>query len=346
MTKKKFNILQFLKRSSLYIIFILIAFFLSDKVYGNIGKDTFFNLLKKVDFTWVLVSVLIALISHWVRSLRWVISIKPLGASTTTFHAYIALLSGYFVNIFLPRVGEVARCTVLNRLSGVPVQKAFGTVVTERVIDTICLFLVSAMVIFLEADKLFPLVQNSITYLSTFFGELINNFSFTSIYTLLFILIIVAFFVLLYFLYAKRKVTTQKLRSILLGFKEGVFTLMTLEKREVFRYLLYTALIWVFYFAMTFVLFYSYPDAENLPKIAALSVMIMGGLGVAIPTPGGIGSFHFFVAATLSAYSLNQENAAVFALIMHASHVVSIAFFGGLAFVYGFIKTTFFPTST
>ena len=48
---------------------------------------------------------------------------------------------GPFTNMAIPRAGEVARCTALNRLENIPISKLLGTVVLERAIDFLMLFL-------------------------------------------------------------------------------------------------------------------------------------------------------------------------------------------------------------
>ena len=75
------------------------------------------------------------------RGLRWKLLIKPLGFSPKNSDLIHSIAFGYLFNSFIPRSGELARCTALNRTTGIPVSKLFGHVLLERLIDFILLAL-------------------------------------------------------------------------------------------------------------------------------------------------------------------------------------------------------------
>ena len=78
----------------------------------------------------------IAIIS---RGIRWVILLQNLNFSVSKLNSIYSVAIGYFTNIAIPRAGEITRCTSLNQTEDVPVDKLFGTIILERVIDFIIL---------------------------------------------------------------------------------------------------------------------------------------------------------------------------------------------------------------
>ena len=56
-----------------------------------------------------------------------------------------AIFVSYATNLVLPRVGEVSRCGVLAKYDNVSFAKSLGTVVTERLVDTLCILLITGI---------------------------------------------------------------------------------------------------------------------------------------------------------------------------------------------------------
>ena len=112
---------------------LLIAFFV-----GTVGL----NSVLPVSYTHLDVykrQVLVSLFSHFLRAYRWNYLLKPAGYTVKTSNAIGAVLVGYFANYGLPRMGEITRCTLVTRYDKVPFEVALGTVITERIIDTLLL---------------------------------------------------------------------------------------------------------------------------------------------------------------------------------------------------------------
>ena len=78
-----------------------------------------------------------------------------------TSKCHLSSSFSYLVNLVTPRVGEVARCTALNRTDEVPFDKLFGTVVLERVVDTLMFGLVVLVTLFTQAQQLGIFLEQS-----------------------------------------------------------------------------------------------------------------------------------------------------------------------------------------
>ena len=89
------------------------------------------------------------------RGLRWIVLIDALGYKSSKWNSVSAVAFSYFTNLFIPRAGEISRCTVLNQVEKIPVDKLFGTIIIERVIDFIFLICLIFLTIIFKFDEIF-----------------------------------------------------------------------------------------------------------------------------------------------------------------------------------------------
>ena len=81
------------------------------------------------------------------------------------------------------------------------------------------------------------------------------------------------------------------------------------------------------------------PFLSHLDAIDALFLSLVGGLGFALPVPGGIGAFHYIIALTLSTvYNVEAETALVYATISHTSQAITQIIFGLFSYSYEAIR--------
>ena len=97
-------------------------------------------------------------------------------------------------------------------------------------------------------------------------------------------------------------------------------------------------MIWLMYYAMTYVLFFTTQETSHLSMLCAMSVFIMGGIGMVIPAPGGIGTFHYFVSATLVAYGMTSDQR--YALVQFVFEPVRFACFCVFVFLCTFVSAS------
>ena len=91
--------------------------------------------ISEVEYKWIILSMFFGALAYVNRGLRWIVLIDALGYKSTKINSVSAVSIGYFTNMFIPRAGEISRCTALNRVEKIPVDKLFGTILIERVID-------------------------------------------------------------------------------------------------------------------------------------------------------------------------------------------------------------------
>ena len=123
-------------------------------VYRQIDLKELLTRLGEVKYGYVVASILIMLVAHWVRAYRWRIMLRPVGFNVTTFRTFNAVILGYLANLFLPRMGEITRCGVLRRTDNVSMTVSIGTVIAERVVDLLTLVLIILLNLALEYEIL------------------------------------------------------------------------------------------------------------------------------------------------------------------------------------------------
>jgi uncharacterized protein (TIRG00374 family) len=310
-----------------YLAMLGLGGFLFWFVIKDLDFNLFFNELKNANYNWIILSVLISFVAYWSRAVRWNLLLKPLQITPPNSHTFLALMGGYFANIFLPRAGEVVRCLLLKKTDEAPFNATFGSVVAERVIDFLCLLLVIAFATIIE----FARIQN---FFVEFFYKKFSSSQISSGTMLIIAIIVFGFLVFVYFLWTKRNVLLQnklitKLVDFALGIWQGVISVKNLENKKAF--VLHTILIWVSYFLMTYVVCFALPATSHLSPSTGLVILCVGGLGMSAPVQGGIGAFHYLVASALVIYGVSNEQGVIYALILHSTQTITVIIVGGIA---------------
>ena len=260
------------------------------------------------DKGWLLLMALIAIVSHYVRAVRWRMLLVPLGQHTSLKHSFLSLMVGYLVNLVIPRGGEVSRCYNLYKLDKVPVEISFGTVVLERIVDVLCLIILVALSFLLESQKLIDFINT----LPINLGDGASKFK-NLIYV---ITISIAVFGVLYWFLKKNKKLKNFLVKTWHGFKGGVLSVFRLQNKGLFIF--YSVLIWMLYFFMSYAVIKAFPATSVLGFHAVISLFAIGSIAMAAPLPGGTGSYHVLVPQGLVfLYNIDQTDAVAFTFIFH-----------------------------
>lgn len=322
---------KLLIKAAQFGIFLGLGIFLvwwAVKDFSAEDKANIFEAFRRANYWWLLPSGIFAIASHLSRAMRWQMMIAPIAHKPRTANAFLAVMIGYLANLAFPRLGEVTRCGVLNRYENIALDKLFGTVITERIIDLIVLLFLTAVVVltqlnilgsFFATEILTPL-QTKITGL--FEGSFLVNL-------LVIALIGIGFALLFYFMKNWREsLFYQKIKGFMAGIWKGVQSIRQMNNLPLF--LGHTVFIWLMYFAMTYICFFVVTETSTLPPKAGLSVMVMGGFAM-IATQGGIGAYQLIVAAILTLYSVEYSTAYAFAWIMWTAQTVLLLLFGVLS---------------
>lgn len=299
-----------------FLIFFTLGIFIFWLIYKDQDIERIKSVLKnEVNYFWIVVSLLIGLISHISRTLRWSLMIEPIGHKPGFANTFMAVMIGYLMNMAFPRMGEISRCGVLARYEKISFTKLFGTVVAERLIDVISLLLLLLIVIFSQFGQMLGFLQRN----PEIQGKL------TSLFTSPFLIIAVAVFIVLAYLLRntfKQTNVFKKVVGILHNFKEGFISIRSIKRKGWFWF--HSAFIWFCYYLMLYSIFFAFDFTRSLNPIAGLTTFVFASFGMVAPVQGGIGAWHFMAIEGLTLYGVVYENSVIFAFVAHTSMTVMI----------------------
>jgi hypothetical protein len=230
----------------------------------------------------------------------------------------MAVLVAYLVNLIVPRAGEFARATAISKYENIPFEKAFGTIVSERIADVIMLLSIIAVAFFLQTELLS--------------AYLFKNSSSDTNY-ILYISIGIIVFSILFFKLIKRSNNPfiKKVQNFVYGLFQGVISIFKMKNKWAFIF--HTVFIWLMYVLMFYSVTFALPETTNLPFGAIIVGFVVGGLSMAL-TNGGLGTYPIFVASAITLYGINVNAALAFGWIMWTAQTLMVLIFGGLSFLF------------
>lgn len=271
--------------------------------------------------------MLAGLFSHFFRALRWKMLLKPLGYNPSNKNMTMAVFIGFLANLALPRLGEVSKCGAIAKYEKIPINKVLGTVITERGIDLITfvgLFLITVFTNFKKLGNYFDI--KIIAPIAKKISSLQNPN--LIIYSVLAVIIIG--FIILYRFRDRfsHKNFYIKTKEILKGFLEGVKSLTKIEKP--FFFILYTTLIWLCYWLMTQVVFFSLAETIGLDYGVGLVALMFGSVGLLV-VQGGIGIYPAIIAETLFLYSVPQTTGYALGWLLWSGQTLLVVILGAVS---------------
>lgn len=258
------------------------------------------------------------------RGLRWLILLEPLGHSPSRWNSVHAVAFSYFSNTFVPRSGELARCGALNQTDGIPVDELFGTVISERVVDFALLFVLTAVALFLNLDSFIAFSQSF--SLPGGGGALPWVAGAGAAFVLAAVLV-----------WFRRESLAQvpffaKVFGFIAGIGRGLGSVRHMKHKWAF--LGHTFFIWSMYFLMAFVVFRGIDALDGLTAGQSLFIMMAGGFGMVLPSPGGIGSYQLAVQFAFIALGYGGVLGLATANVIWAAQTGMIITTGGLGYLF------------
>lgn len=271
---------------------------------------------KDADYTWIILGVALGIFSHASRAYRWLYMAKPLGYKPKFANSFMAVYSAYLINFTIPRAGEIARASILTNYEDLPFDKGFGTIVAERVADTIMLLLIIAIAFFLKFELIYH-----------FFAEKFNLVS------ILLGVAVLLFGIIALFLFIKKSSSkfASKINSFLKGLLEGVLSIFKMKNK--WSFIGHTIFIWVMYVLMFYVTTFALPELQNISIAAVLIGFILASFSIAA-TNGGIGSFPEAIVLAFLPFGMAEDPSRAFGWIMWSTQTLVIIIFGGLSLIY------------
>lgn len=308
--------------------------------------------LTDADYTWLLPLIVVVLGSHLLRAWRWQVLIEALpevapkeslqaGASEggqarvpTLKTSFYSVMIGYMVNYAAPRLGEIARTANLAAQTKLSFSSVFGTVVVERILDVIVLAASIASVFVLLIDRSATLNRLFIAPIAEQLGRIPALAVGAAIVLLTLAVAYIFRQVLRNQESASYRFWDQRAKPALTAFKDGLATLLRVRRWGVLVGT--TITIWFLYLLAAYLPFIILGSAEafDISLLDTWSIMVLGAIGVTIPSPGGTGSYHYITVQTLVfLFGVTHEAAATYAVLTHAAQLVLYVLTGAVCLV-------------
>ena len=275
-------------------------------------------------WNWMLFSLLFGVLSHVVRGYRWRQMLVPLGVNPPLGHCVDAVYVSYAASLVIPRIGEVSRCGLLSRYDQASFSKSLGTVVTERLVDTLSILLIAGVTLGLEFPVFLTFFRETGTKMPSFLHLFTSPWFYVALFSVAGVIALLVYLMRMLSFF-------ERVKGVALDVWQGILSLR--HVRNVPLYLFYTLLLWVCYFLHFYLTFFCFPFTEGLDFQAGLVMFVAGTFAVIVPTPNGAGPWHFAVITMMMLYGVSDTDAALFALIVHGIQtllVILLGFWGWL----------------
>lgn len=276
----------------------------------------------------IYVAALCALIvlSHVLRALRWRQLFTEVKNHPRLWTSFISLMAGYLANLIPPRAGEVIRAALLARFEKIPVERVFGTVLSERAVDVITLMVLFVPPVLLSGNELDVYLRNHVV------SALYQKSNALSLRMIIFIALLLILGGLLVTFWGRKKI-----KVLFLSFWQGFSAVLHLNKP--WKFWLYTFLIWFCYWAIIILGWLSLQIWPHEWLVASLALMTAGTIGM-IVTPGGT-IYPILCSGILALFGVIPEDGLLMGWLLWGSQMIIFIVFGAIAFVtLPFVKRT------
>lgn len=280
-------------------------------------REQLWNSIKEADKLWIIVSFLLGTLSHISRAYRWKYLLEPMGYNSSLSNRFMAVMAAYLANFGIPRSGEVLRAVTLSTYNGIPFEKGFGTIISERVADLLILMLIIGAALLLQTDNLMSYLES----------QNINPFN-----TFIIFLSLVGIGILgLNIVRRSNWLPFKKIKALAKGLLEGMRSILNMKQKWAF--IAHTVFIWTMYVLMFYVIKLSLPETSDTPAGIIMAAFVVGSFAVSA-TNGGIGVYPLAVAGILIFFGVENHAAEAFGWISWATQTCVVVLFGGLSFIF------------
>lgn len=232
-------------------------------------------------------------------------------------NSFMAVMVGYVANFGIPRSGEVLRAVTISGYEDIPFEKAFGTIISERIADFVMLLSIVGVVLLLQTE-----------YLLTYFRE--NEINPLVTVLILTVLLSVGILILKFIKRAESGIFL-KLKNFAKGLLEGMRSILNMEKKGAFIF--HTLFIWLMYILMFYVLIFTVPETAQMGFGVVMIAFVVGSFAISA-TNGGIGVYPVAIGASLMLFGISKQGGEAFGWITWGTQSLLVIVIGGLSFLF------------
>lgn len=271
---------------------------------------------QKANYSYIFLSLLVACVGYWSRAYRWKFALNHLGYHTKFYNNFFTVSVSYLVNLTVPRSGEISRAALLKKYENVPFDKAFGTIVAERIVDLL-IFLLFVFIGFVsQFDEIYKFLLS-------------KNVSLQSLIYYGVAAVILGVIFLLIWIYAEWPIIL-KLKKKLSGLIEGMTTVVKMKSK--WEYLFHSFFIWISYLTMFYIAIFALPETSEISFDIVIMGFIFGSLAVGFSN-GGLGAYPFSIALIFSLYGISNDIGIAFGWLVWTSQTILAILLGLISYV-------------
>lgn len=284
----------------------------------------------KANYFWVFAATIFGILAYWLRAVRWNLLLEPMGYKISNSNSFWTISFGYLMNLTIPRSGELARSTALFGVEKVPVDKSFGTIILERVIDLVC------MMVFLGLTLVFKYkaILSFYEYVTKEKSKSATDKSSINGYVIFGAILLLGIIAFLMRKKLEKFPIYQKVVNFLKGIGDGLTSIFKMKQKV--KFILLSLGIWISYFFAAYLVCFALPETSNFTIADGFFIIVVGTLGMMVPASGGIGAFHlalkFGIMALFLSMGKNPEEGGEvglsYAFISHTMQLVIMVVMG------------------
>lgn len=254
----------------------------------------------KANYFWVFAAAVFGILAYWFRAVRWNLLLEPLGYKISNSNSFWTISFGYLMNLTIPRSGELARSTALFGVEKVPVEKSFGTIILERVVDLVCMGGFLGLTLIFKYDAILAFYK----YVTQEKG----NSAEPETGNLLYIIIGIALVAGILMFILRKNLEKFALYRKVVDFGKGIFHGLTsiFKLKQKFKFIWLSVAIWICYYLAAYLVCFALPETSNFTIADGFFIIVVGTLGMMVPASGGIGAFHFALKLGIMALFLSM----------------------------------------
>lgn len=327
-TKKK----NFLKTFLTIAISLAVAVFFMWLAVRGLDFVKIKGYFAKANYLWVAAAAIFGVLAYWLRAIRWNLLLEPMGYRISNSNALWTISFGYLMNLTIPRSGEVARATALYGVENIPVDKSFGTIILERVVDLVCMLGFLGLTLIFKYDAILAFYRYATEQKSG--GQEQPSL-------LLWLILAAGIIGAVLFFVLRNKLETisifAKIYKVVDGLWQGITSIFKMKQPGIF--ILYSLAIWVCYYLAAYLVCFALPETSGFTIADGFFIIVIGTLGMMVPASGGIGAFHFASKIGIGALFLSvgksfeegAEAGLAYAFISHTMQMVIMIVMGFMA---------------
>lgn len=316
-----------------YIVPPVITIALCWILFTGIDVRQVWNIIcTQCDFQWIALGLVISIISHIIRGLRWQMQLKALGINPPLFITILSIFGTYAVNIVLPRLGEFWRTGYIAERQKASFTEVFGSMICDRLADMLTVLILTVVTFFIANHQIVDYLSQDPERFSRISGILSSPWFWTAV-----VLAILAVWAI--FRYFPNAKPVKMVRQLAKGIWDGFIIIVRMKGKAL--WILYSVLIWLAYFLELYVAFLAFPvTAQILHQygiIAVLVCFVLSSIAMGVPSNGGIGPYQWALIFGLSMYAvpgLTLEYSSSFANLVLGANTIMLILLGIFTFIY------------